>query len=146
MFNLNTYAALDDNLDRHSQNQLIWLPDAARLRLLPDRELARGRRRPPVPGRRRLGSPQAAGIAWLNLLGSVFFGFSAVASVVLKTGEQLNVDVATWMTFAGAVCFFGRPTCWCRAASAADVHALDGAAVSGAPGCRRGRSRPRAGR
>ena len=28
MFNLNTYAALDSDLDRHSQNHLIWLPDA----------------------------------------------------------------------------------------------------------------------
>ena len=105
MFNLNTYAALDSNLDRHSQNNLIWLPDAvgsacfliaswlAVVVVRRSRDAAAWDRR-------------TAGIAWLNLLGSVFFGFSAVASVVLKTGEQLNVDVATWMTFAGAVCFF----------------------------------------
>ena len=105
MFNLNTYAALDSNLDRHSQNTLIWLPDAVGSGCF---LIASWLAVVVVRRSRDAGAwdRRTAGIAWLNLLGSVFFGFSAVASVVLKTGEQLNVDVATWMTFAGAVCFF----------------------------------------
>ena len=51
------------------------------------------------------GDRRGGEIAWLNLIGSVFFGFSAIASVVLKTGEQVNLEAATWFTFAGAVCF-----------------------------------------
>jgi hypothetical protein len=93
MFNLNTYAALDSNLDRHSQNLLIWLPDAAgSIGFLVASALA-------VAAVRRAASPRdgrrQGEIAWLNLLGSVFFGVSALASVVLKTGEQLNLEVAT---------------------------------------------------
>ncbi len=106
MFNLNTYAALDSDLDRHSQNHLIWLPDAVgSLCFLIASAIAvavvRRARSNSAGGDRRAGE-----IAWLNLAGSVFFGLSALASVVVKTGEQLNVEVATWGTFAGAVCFF----------------------------------------
>ncbi len=105
MFNLNTYAALDDNLDRHSQNLLIWLPDAlGSVAFLIASAIA------VVVVRRARGGPgasrEAREIAWINLLGSVFFGFSAIASVVLKTGEQLNLEAAAWLTLAGAICFF----------------------------------------
>jgi hypothetical protein len=105
-FNLNTYAALDQSLDRQSENFLIWLPNAlGSLCFLLASSVAvaavRRARSGAAGGDRRAGE-----IAWINLAGSVFFGFSALASVVLKTGEQLNVEVATWGTLAGAVCFF----------------------------------------
>jgi hypothetical protein len=105
MFNLNTYAALDSNLDRQSENLLIWLPDAlgsACFLVASAIAVAAVRRARPGPG----GDRRAGEIAWINLGGSVFFGLSAIASVVLKTGEQLNIEVATWGTLAGAVCFF----------------------------------------
>lgn len=105
MFNLNTYAALFDGLDRHSQNSLVWLPDAVgSVCFLVASWLAVvvvRRARASGSGDRRAGE-----IAWLNMGGSIFFMVSALASVVVKTGEQLNLEAATWFTFAGAVCFF----------------------------------------
>jgi YrhK-like protein len=48
-----------------------------------------------------------ARIAWLNMLGSVFFGIAAIASwVVPDTGELLNTAATNSFTFLGAVCFF----------------------------------------
>ncbi len=45
-----------------------------------------------------------AGLAYF--IGSILFGLSAIASVVLpKTGEQLNLELATWGTPGGALCF-----------------------------------------
>ncbi len=46
-------------------------------------------------------------IAWLNMLGSVFFMLSAIASFVLpSSGGVINEPVANTGTFLGAVCFF----------------------------------------
>lgn len=57
-------------------------------------------------------SPSAAGrrAAWwegaLNLAGSVAFGLSAIAAVVLPTtGEPLNLAIVNAGTFIGALCF-----------------------------------------
>ena len=45
--------------------------------------------------------------AWLNLLGSVAFGISAIASyVVPSSGEVVNAALVNLGTFLGAVCFF----------------------------------------
>jgi hypothetical protein len=44
---------------------------------------------------------------WLNMAGSIFFGFSAVGAIVLPTTDEL-VD-PRWVnlgTFLGAICFF----------------------------------------
>ena len=46
-------------------------------------------------------------IAALNMLGSIFFGISAVTSfVVPDTGELVNTEATAAFTFLGAVCFF----------------------------------------
>ncbi len=46
-------------------------------------------------------------IVFINLLGSIAFGISAVASIVrLPTAELLDQRLADVTTFAGAVCFF----------------------------------------
>ena len=104
MFNLNCYAALFDGLDRHSQRALVWFPDAlGSLCFLIASWIAVvvwRRARAAGADDRRGGE-----IAWLNLIGSVFFGFSAIASQVVAKGQQLNLEAATWFTFAGAVCF-----------------------------------------
>jgi hypothetical protein len=47
------------------------------------------------------------GIAWIDMAGSVFFGISAIASLVLPmTGGMVDPRWANLGTFAGAVCFF----------------------------------------
>ena len=50
-----------------------------------------------------------AGISWwitaLNLLGSVAFGVSAVASYVTSSGQLLSLALTNLGTFVGAVCF-----------------------------------------
>ena len=105
MFNLNTYAALFDGLDRHSQRALVWLPDAlgSVCFLVASWLAVIVVRRARTAGQ---GDRRGTEIAWLNMAGSVFFMVSALASVVVKTGEQLNLEAATWFTFAGSVCFF----------------------------------------
>jgi len=104
MFNVNCYAALFDGLDRHTQKGLVWLPDAlGSVAFLIASWIALvvwQRARRAGSGDRRGGE-----IAWLNMIGSLFFGLSAIASQVVGKGEQLNLEAATWCTFAGAVCF-----------------------------------------
>ena len=105
-FNGTTFNALRANLTTHQLNRLVWAPDA-------------------------FGSTCfliASGLAWfevcravscwrlrslpwwitaLNLLGSIAFGISAVASFVLPTtGVPINVALVNLGTFVGAGCFF----------------------------------------
>lgn len=42
---------------------------------------------------------------WLNMLGSIAFGVSAVGSYVLDTGDPLDPSLASIGTFVGALCF-----------------------------------------
>jgi len=105
-FNATTLRALSVTLSVSQLNRLVWTPDA-------------------------LGSTCfliASGLAWfevchavscwrlgslpwwitaLNLLGSVAFGVSAIASyVVPTTGLPINVALVNLGTFVGALCFF----------------------------------------
>ena len=44
---------------------------------------------------------------WLNMAGSIFFGFSAVGAIVIPaTGDLYNLVWVNLGTFLGAVCFF----------------------------------------
>jgi hypothetical protein len=46
--------------------------------------------------------------AWLNLVGSVAFGVSAIASyTVPDSGEVVNAALVNLGTFVGAICFLG---------------------------------------
>ena len=46
--------------------------------------------------------------AWLNLVGSVAFGVSAIASyTVPESGEVVNAALVNLGTFVGALCFLG---------------------------------------
>jgi len=105
-FNATTLHALVENLSVRQIDRLVWTPDA-------------------------LGSACfliASGLAWyevcrafscwrlgslpwwitaVNLLGSVAFGLSAIASfVVPTTGLPINVALVNLGTFGGALCFF----------------------------------------
>ena len=50
--------------------------------------------------------PWSAVIAWINMVGSIFFMASAIGSYVLpKTGELVDQPLAVGGTLLGAVCF-----------------------------------------
>jgi hypothetical protein len=43
---------------------------------------------------------------WLNMLGSIAFGFSAVGAFITRDGTTMDAAVAAGGTFVGALCFF----------------------------------------
>jgi hypothetical protein len=100
-FNVNTAIAIDERLDPHAENLLVWTPDAiGSICFLVASVLASyavWEQRGDAPTRR---------IADLNLLGSVAFGASAIASrIVGDTDELANAALASSGTLVGAICF-----------------------------------------
>jgi drug/metabolite transporter (DMT)-like permease len=99
-FNVTTFTAMNDALSTKQEDIRVWAPDALGSACF---LVASGLALAAVWGRR--GTDRR--IAWLNMLGSVFFGVAAVASwVVPDTGELLNTAATNAFTFLGAVCFF----------------------------------------
>ena len=104
-FNISTFAALLYNATAAEEDRRIWRPDffgstlflvASAFGIL----AVSSRILKASPGR----APRA--IAWLNMVGSVFFMASAVASFVLPgTAETLGPRVSGAGTFLGALCF-----------------------------------------
>jgi hypothetical protein len=103
-FNVSTLAALAHNLTVDQQDRRIWRPDflGSTLFLVASvfAILAIGRflsfRPRYVPW----------WIAWLNMIGSIFFMISALASYVLpSTGELINNRLSIIGTLLGALCF-----------------------------------------
>ena len=103
-FNISTFAALLHNLTVKQQDRRIWRPDfyGSTLFLVSSvfAILAIGRflsfrpRNPPW------------WIAWLNMIGSILFMASALASYVLPTtGEYINSQISIAGTLFGAACF-----------------------------------------
>ena len=80
---------------------LVWLPNAAgSVCFLVASGIA-------LAAVRRLSDRRARPIAALNMLGSVAFGASAVASLVIPASRaQVNSAAAAAFTLKGAVCFF----------------------------------------
>jgi hypothetical protein len=105
-FIVTTAAALIEAAgDQAVSNQVIWRPDAvgsalflvsSAIALMPDvRRHRHGHTR-----------DRSWTISALNMVGSIFFGFSAIgAYVVPATNELLNAQWANGGTFVGAVCF-----------------------------------------
>jgi hypothetical protein len=98
LFNVSTFAALARNATVEESDRHVWRPDvygstlflvASTFGLL----AVSGAR--PLPRR----------IAWLNLVGSLLFMASALASYVLPTGELVSTRVSVVGTLLGAVCF-----------------------------------------
>jgi hypothetical protein len=104
-FNVSTTAALTHNMTATQEDRRVWRPDlygstlflvASAVAILavsggarddPDKRLPRG-------------------IGWLNMLGSVLFMASALASYVLPhADDELSTRVAVAGTLLGAVCF-----------------------------------------
>lgn len=103
LFNVSTFAAMQDGLSTEQANRLVWAPDlfgsAAFLvsGALAYRVASRGR---PSRGQREWR------MAAVNLAGCVFFGISAIASyIVPSSGSVLDLAAANWTTALGALCF-----------------------------------------
>ncbi len=105
-FNVMTIRALALALDSpHATYDKVWKPDifGSLLFLISSwiawHPVARRQRHHLLAGRSRL-------ICWSNMLGSVFFGLSAVGAVMLPDGTLRNEGWDNWGTFLGAVGFF----------------------------------------
>ena len=98
-FNVSTFAAMQDHLDAQQQDLRVWTPDVfGSICFLVSSWLAYT-----VVSR----PSRDWNIGALNLLGSVFFGISAVAALVEpSTSEPVSAAIANAGTTAGAVCFF----------------------------------------
>ncbi len=98
-FNVSTFAAMKHGLSGHETNLLVWAPDAVgSICFLASSVLA-------VPEAR--GHNVATRVAIENLVGSIAFGISAIASyVVPDTKEAINAALATSGTLVGALLFF----------------------------------------
>ncbi|HKV69542.1 MAG TPA: hypothetical protein VJN72_15740 [Gaiellales bacterium] len=104
-FNVTTFTALDASLSPKGADLVVWTPDAlGSVCFLVASELAF------AEAGHAWFSWRLSDMGWLiaaiNLLGSVFFGLSAVAGWVQpSTGDLLNAALDTSGTFWGAVCF-----------------------------------------
>ncbi|MFZ2528282.1 MAG: hypothetical protein WAX14_11600 [Rhodococcus sp. (in: high G+C Gram-positive bacteria)] len=103
LFNVSTAAALQ-TYDVIDERHFVWRPDAAgsvaflisgalALRVYTDRE------------RTRVPRGRDGWAVWLNLLGCVAFGVSAVGAFVTGTGAEASDFWANAGTFVGALCF-----------------------------------------
>ncbi|MGV1008314.1 MAG: hypothetical protein ACOYBY_06860 [Dermatophilaceae bacterium] len=104
-FNVSTVAALAHNLTAQQQDRHAWRPDFFGSTLF---LVASAFGILAVAGRFLCVQRQSLPwwIAWTNMLGSVFFMASAIASYVRPGSQELVSDrVATAGTFLGAVCF-----------------------------------------
>ena len=105
-FNLTTLAGTRETLTISQQEALVWAPDAigsilflvaSAFAVLETRDGLRHGWRPSLE----------SAIAWINMVGSIAFGISAIAAFIDPAdGELLNVAAANAFTFLGAVCFF----------------------------------------
>jgi hypothetical protein len=102
-FNVSTFGALLHNATTHQEDRRVWRPDfygstlflvASLFAILAVGSLLNFRPRS-LPW----------WVAWLNMIGSIFFMASAIASFVLPTGELINNPVSVGGTLLGAVCF-----------------------------------------
>jgi YrhK-like protein len=106
LFNLSTFAAMQDGLSTKRENRLVWAPDvfgsaAFLISGALAYRVATGPHLLPVRPDRDWS------MAAVNLAGCVFFGISAVASfVVPSSGSVLDLAAANWTTALGAACFF----------------------------------------
>lgn len=99
MFNVSTGASVWAHTV-HAERREVWAPDATgSLAFLISGVLA-----VVVVG---WWSPRSVDwqAGWLNLIGCIAFGVSAVAAFVLKTGATVDEPLANLGTFVGALCF-----------------------------------------
>ncbi len=105
-FNISTFAALASNAIASEADKSVWRPDLFGSVLF---LVASAYGILAVSGRFLRWDPSSLPwqISWVNMLGSVLFMASALASYVLPaTDEVLDVRVSVVGTLLGAVCFF----------------------------------------
>jgi hypothetical protein len=103
-FNASTLGALVQNASAHQQDRHVWRPDVLGSTLF----LASSAYGILAIGSLRTWRPRSLPwvIAWLNMIGSVLFMASALASYVLpSSGEAVDDRVAVAGTLLGALCF-----------------------------------------
>jgi YrhK-like protein len=104
-FNVSTFAAMNTNLTTHQVNHRVWAPDAfGSIAFLISSELAYAEvcHRWVCFRRRDLSWRIVA----LNLLGSIAFGVSALASLIEpSSGEPVSARIANAGTSVGGICF-----------------------------------------
>jgi hypothetical protein len=118
-FNVSTLAALTHNANAAQEDRYVWRPDlygstlflvsSAFAVLAVSGEAPRGEAGAGARGGARRGARSTPWrIAWLNMVGSILFMASALASYVLPaTDELLSTRVSVVGTLLGAACFLG---------------------------------------
>jgi hypothetical protein len=105
LFNISTFAALHHNLTTSQTNARVWAPDAfGSIAFLISSELAF------AEACHRWISFRNRTLGWkivaLNMLGSIAFGASAIASLVEpSSGEPVSARIANAGTSVGGLCF-----------------------------------------
>ena len=133
-FNLSTFWAIAQGLSATQEKRLVWSPDAVGSVLFLVSGFAGIAAVYVVAATRR-----DRGMAVLNLLGSIFFGISAVGAYVIPdTGDLYNLRWANSGTFLGGVCFFAA-SIWLARPPAAPDPAISpgppaGTSTTGPPG------------
>jgi hypothetical protein len=99
-FNVTTFQALNTAVSNPDYDRLVWRPDAfGSICFLVSGVIA-------YRAYRASAGPRDW-IPFVNLLGCVLFGISAVAGyVVPESGSILDLAAANWNTALGAACFF----------------------------------------
>jgi hypothetical protein len=104
-FNGTTFWAITVAVSNSQYDEVVWRPDFyGSILFLVSSTFALL-----ALGRLLTWRPRAASwwIAWLNMIGSVFFMASAIGAYVIpRTGYAVDLTLADRGTFAGAVCFF----------------------------------------
>jgi YrhK-like protein len=104
-FNVSTFAALNHSLTTHQVNVRVWAPDAfGSVAFLVSSELAF------AEVCHRWASFRRRSLSWwivaVNLLGSIAFGLSAVASLIEPgSGQAVSARLANAGTSVGGACF-----------------------------------------
>jgi hypothetical protein len=105
LFNISTFAAMNTNLTTHQSNTRVWAPDAfGSIAFLIASELAF------AEVCHRWICFRCRTLSWkivaLNLLGSIAFGASAIASLLEpSSGEAVSARIANAGTSFGGICF-----------------------------------------
>jgi hypothetical protein len=105
LFNVSTYAAMDLSLSAEEAQRRVWAPDAFGsiaflvASALAFSDVAR-------PWFRWRPKDLAWSVTWLNMIGSIAFGLSAIgAKVIVSTGDLRDAQLANAGTWVGALCF-----------------------------------------